>query len=315
MLPSIPIGITTTAPEAGKAAPYDDGLGEDGLVTYRYRGTDPSHPNNVGLWRAMVEQKPLVYFLGVIPGRYLTFWPGFVTADNRRDLSFQVTLDLDKAVSLQDLAVEENLGRWYAFRVVKQRLHQVSFRERVLAAYRRTCSLCQLRHEELLDAAHIIPDGQPRGDPIIPNSLALCKLHHAAFDSNIIGIRPDLVIEVRKKHPWRDGWSDAAAQVAGTARINRHRASRSATPISASRPDDTPGSAPGVPSCLSCSRPRVSNSPHRWFSETPRIGYARGDQAALPLDGFRPNCVSGGRSASGARPRGRHRSHRRSACE
>jgi putative restriction endonuclease len=53
-------------------------------------------------------------------------------------------------------------------------------------------------HEELLDAAHIIPDGQPRGDPVIPNGIALCKLHHAAFDSNIIGIRPDLIIEIRK---------------------------------------------------------------------------------------------------------------------
>ncbi|MHB8489159.1 MAG: HNH endonuclease [Candidatus Dormibacteria bacterium] len=198
ILPAIPISITTAAPEVGKAAPYDDGLGDDGLVTYRYRGTDPSHPDNVGLRRAMVEERPLVYFLGVIPGRYLTFWPALVTGDNRRDLSFQVTLDLDRAVQLPELAVEENPGRSYAFRVVKQRLHQVSFRERVLAAYRRTCSLCQLRHEELLDAAHIIPDGQPRGDPIIPNGLALCKLHHAAFDSNIIGIRPDLVIEVRK---------------------------------------------------------------------------------------------------------------------
>jgi putative restriction endonuclease len=198
ILPSIPISITTTAPEAGKAAPYDDGLGDDGLVKYRYRGKDPAHPDNVGLRRAMVDQKPLIYFLGVVPGRYLCFWPAFVTGDDRRDLSFQVALELGNSVNLPDLAVEENPGRSYAFRVVKQRLHQVSFRERVLAAYRRTCSLCQLRHEELLDAAHIIPDGQPRGDPVIPNGLALCKLHHAAFDSNIIGIRPDLVIEVRK---------------------------------------------------------------------------------------------------------------------
>ena len=29
------------------------------------------------------------------------------------------------------------------------------------------------------------------------NGLAMCKLHHAAFDRNVIGIRPDLVIEVR----------------------------------------------------------------------------------------------------------------------
>ena len=31
------------------------------------------------------------------------------------------------------------------------------------------------------------------------NGLALCKLHHAAFDWNIIGIRPDMVIEVSQK--------------------------------------------------------------------------------------------------------------------
>jgi hypothetical protein len=35
---------------------------------------------------------------------------------------------------------------------------------------------------ELLDAAHILPDGHPKGEPVVPNGLALCKLHHAAFD-------------------------------------------------------------------------------------------------------------------------------------
>lgn len=29
------------------------------------------------------------------------------------------------------------------------------------------------------------------------NGLALCKLHHAAFDVNILGIRPDYVVEIR----------------------------------------------------------------------------------------------------------------------
>jgi putative restriction endonuclease len=32
---------------------------------------------------------------------------------------------------------------------------------------------------------------------VVRNGLALCKLHHAAFDRHILGIRPDLVIEVR----------------------------------------------------------------------------------------------------------------------
>ena len=64
-------------------------------------------------------------------------------------------------------------------------------------AYRQQCALCRLRHNELLDAAHIIPDGEPGGDPVVTNGIALCKLHHAAFDNFFLGIRPDYVIEVR----------------------------------------------------------------------------------------------------------------------
>ena len=82
-------------------------------------------------------------------------------------------------------------------RLTRQRLHQLVFRQRVLRAYRNSCSVCRLRHVELLDAAHILPDADPRGDPLVPNGLVLCKLHHAAFDRHIIGLRPDLIVEVR----------------------------------------------------------------------------------------------------------------------
>jgi putative restriction endonuclease len=66
-----------------------------------------------------------------------------------------------------------------------------------LDAYEETCAVCRLRHWELLDAAHILPDKHPLGEPVVPNGLALCKLHHAAFDADILGVRPDLKIEVR----------------------------------------------------------------------------------------------------------------------
>lgn len=33
---------------------------------------------------------------------------------------------------------------------------------------------------------------------MVSNGLAMCKLHHAAFDRNIVGIRPDLVVEIRQ---------------------------------------------------------------------------------------------------------------------
>ncbi len=57
--------------------------------------------------------------------------------------------------------------------------------------------MCRLRHPSLLDAAHILPDSHPRGMPIVPNGLALCKIHHAAYDQNILGVRPDLSVQVR----------------------------------------------------------------------------------------------------------------------
>jgi putative restriction endonuclease len=88
--------------------------------------------------------------------------------------------------------------RAYLTTAVRQRLHQRGFRERVLRAYSEQCAFCRLRHLELLDAAHIIPDGEPEGLPVVKNGIALCKFHHTAFDRLLLGVRPDYVIEVRK---------------------------------------------------------------------------------------------------------------------
>ena len=100
----------------------------------------------------------------------------------------------------QQLVGEEadSARRAYITAAVRVRLHQRSFRERVLAAYQVQCAFCRLRHEELLDAAHIIPDVEPAGEPLVRNGLSLCTLHHAAFDRYFIGIRPDFTLEVRE---------------------------------------------------------------------------------------------------------------------
>lgn len=197
VLPEIPLTIMTAPPKRGQPPPYDDGLRPDGLLTYRYRGTNPNHHENVGLRLAMGREAPLIYLFGIVPGRYLPIWPVYVVGDDPRDFSFTVAVDDRRFASAELHDVSKEIQRAYVTRVVVQRLHQRSFRERVLAAYREQCALCRLRHAELLDAAHIIPDTDARGKPIVPNGLALCKLHHAAFDRHILGIRPDLVIEVR----------------------------------------------------------------------------------------------------------------------
>jgi putative restriction endonuclease len=87
--------------------------------------------------------------------------------------------------------------RSYLERLVRARLHQPVFRARVLQAYEKQCAVCRLQHTDLLDAAHIVRDSDEGGLPVVPNGLSLCKIHHAAYDRNIIGVRPDFVVEVR----------------------------------------------------------------------------------------------------------------------
>jgi putative restriction endonuclease len=50
---------------------------------------------------------------------------------------------------------------------------------------------------ELLDAAHIIPDRDPMGEPVVSNGLSMCKIHHAAYDGNFLAVRPDYTVEIR----------------------------------------------------------------------------------------------------------------------
>jgi putative restriction endonuclease len=195
----LPLSITTAPRVEGKAPAYDDEFGY-GRVVYRYRGTDPRHPDNVGLRSLMANGVPLIYLHGLVPSRYLAVWPVYVMSESPQTLSFGIAVAQPMEISSPaTLVAEDSIDRReYGLRLLKRRLHQESFRQRVLRAYHTTCAVCRLRHEELLDAAHILPDGHPRGLPVVPNGLTLCKLHHAAFDSNIIGIRPDLVIEVRR---------------------------------------------------------------------------------------------------------------------
>jgi len=191
----LPLSITTIMDSQ-----YDDRPDSKGFLNYRYRGSDPNHRDNAGLRELMRLRKPLVYFFNIFPGKYLASFPVFVVGDNPQNLSF--TVAIDDIAYLNTRGVEDTLSgterRSYITQTILYRAHQRQFRERVIAAYHSQCALCRLRHAELLDAAHIIGDREEHGDPIIQNGLSLCKIHHAAFDNNIIGINPDYEVLVRQ---------------------------------------------------------------------------------------------------------------------
>ena len=193
----LPLSIRTSV-----GGPYDDAFAANGLLRYRYRGEDPFHRENVGLRTAMKEKVPLVYLHGHVEGRYHAIWPVFVAADDPAALTFTVAADTaarESTLSEEGVYEDPGLRREYVTSLVRRRLHQQAFRERVLAAYRERCALCRLRHPELLDASHIVPDSEPGGEPRVSNGLSLCKLHHAAFDGYFLTVDPDYRIVVSQK--------------------------------------------------------------------------------------------------------------------
>jgi putative restriction endonuclease len=196
------LSIRTVFPAKGRKVWYDDQteahkqiFASDETVDYAFMGTDPNAADNRWLREAFENQTPIIYFLGTAPGRYQPMLPTFIVGWSASALKAKLAFGFADQPELvvPDSAIE----RRYALREVKQRLHQSTFREALIAAYGGRCALSGLPTPDLLDAAHIIADkDELMGQPVIPNGLALSKLHHAAFDTHLIGIDPDYRIHV-----------------------------------------------------------------------------------------------------------------------
>ena len=64
------------------------------------------------------------------------------------------------------------------------------FRPAVLRAYVYRCAVCGCALK-LVDAAHIVPVSFPESTDQVTNGLALCRLHHGAYDNGLLGVRSD----------------------------------------------------------------------------------------------------------------------------
>lgn len=175
--------------------PYDDIESDDGLLHYAYRKGDPFGGDNAKLRNAITTGMPLILFRKEVANYYTPVAPVYVVDDYPEERTFVIALD-EAFRFMGDITVLTADQRAYAVRLAKQRLHQPAFRTRVLLAYETRCAMCRLAHGSLLDAAHIVPDGEELGAPTTSNGLALCKIHHAAYDQNMLGITPDYVVHL-----------------------------------------------------------------------------------------------------------------------
>lgn len=176
---------------------YRDEETPDGVL-YAYQGDDPDNHFNRWLRNAHLLNVPLVYFVGTRPNWCRPIYPTYVERDEPGELRVLLTFGKMRGPydEREPVHIDDEIERRYVVREVKQRIHQGQFRGVVLPAYRDRCAICRLREVRLLDAAHIVPDVEEAGEPVVSNGLSLCSIHHRAFDEDLVGIAPNLRVHV-----------------------------------------------------------------------------------------------------------------------
>jgi putative restriction endonuclease len=198
------LSIRTVFPRRGARVWYDDQRRVheqidrgDEVVEYAFQGVDPDAHDNRWLREAWEQRIAIIYFVGVAPGVTMPVVPAYIGGWDKQALKALVGFGDPIEQQDEQRFPDAPAARRYKLQAVRQRLHQATFRQAVITAYDGRCALSGLPEPMLLDAAHIIPDGDERfGQPIVPNGIPLSKLHHAAFDAHLIGIDPDFRMHV-----------------------------------------------------------------------------------------------------------------------
>jgi putative restriction endonuclease len=202
-----PAALTlVTAPRVpGKRPAYDNELDvESRAIVYHYRAGAIDQADNRALRAAFEMQVPLIYFHGIAPGQYMVVQPVFATRDDPASRTVLLEVGLPVADVRGEGIVSPPDVREYALREVRHRLHQQRFRRNVLRAYRHRCAVCALREPALVQAAHIVEDPDELGIAAVVNGLALCAIHHLAYDRNLMGIDPEGVVHIGRR--LREEW-------------------------------------------------------------------------------------------------------------
>lgn len=113
------------------------------------------------------------------------------------DVLVKISAD-PEAVAEADIAAVIAPQRRVDIVQTRKAVRDAQFRRRVLAAYEHRCAMCgvQLR---LLDAAHILPVDQSGSTDDTTNGVALCALHHRAYDRALVCFDPHFSIKVNDK--------------------------------------------------------------------------------------------------------------------
>jgi putative restriction endonuclease len=101
--------------------------------------------------------------------------------------------------AVPDKDIEEEVSEQRKFSVfsTKRALRALDFTRRVQSAYDHRCAMCgvQLR---LIDSAHIVPAAHPESTDQTANGVALCALHHRAYDNSLVTFDDNFKVHVNE---------------------------------------------------------------------------------------------------------------------
>jgi putative restriction endonuclease len=116
------LSINTVFPKTGNRVSYDDQhevhrqiFDGDQMVDYAFMGENPDAPDNRWLKEAFENQVPIIYFLGIAPGRYKAILPAFSGGWDRPSRRAQISFGTSEQSSLTPPATDTE--RRYALSV------------------------------------------------------------------------------------------------------------------------------------------------------------------------------------------------------
>ena len=205
--------VRTASPEIGSEGAtvailhtgrhYNDDLSDDGVI-YHYPVTSRGAKRDAGevqaTKNAMSYQLPIFVILpGKLSEKNRSLKLGWVCDFDDENQQFLILFGAHHphyAPAEQvdaPFTLKEEVRRKTAS--VLARPSQQRFRFNVLAKYGSKCSVCEIRHPQVLKAAHICGKSD-KGSDDWRNGLPLCATHHDTFDVHLFSIEPT-TMEIR----------------------------------------------------------------------------------------------------------------------
>lgn len=176
---------------------HNGALGFSPSIQIREEALRKAHVKGVATWEKDNQEIAIAFRPDFIAEyiRNLKSLHSFGESDQDLEILEDITENPDEVNDTKISSV--TVDRQTAVVSVKKKIRDNSFKLRILTSYSNRCAFCGIQLK-LIDAAHIVPV-QHDGTDETSNGIALCALHHRAFDRNLVTFNAEYQIIYSKQ--------------------------------------------------------------------------------------------------------------------